>query len=702
MRKSYKLVNYLIVILMLAAPFFTLGTKVAAEENQTKTTNTEQQNTIEHSIIISEETNEIPLPLIDLEIEEGDTVLDALIKATEENHIWLSYRGQGAGAYVEGIDDVFEFDRGSGSGWMYKVNGVFPNRGAGVIKLVPGDRVEWLYTTNLGQDIGAELNPFRENLEPTILVNGFTDGDTVKEKHLSFTIDATSYFGTPLVPIVKVNELEIFPTEENHYNVALHEGNNTISIYAEDKEGRHVSQSYTIQYEKVKEPAPTPGDKNEETDFDHVQLTAAIENTSAFILENGVDSEWEAIGLATSGKVIPENYLSVFHENVENQIISGLENGRIKITDIQRIAIAAVAICLDPRNIDGMNLLELIYNSPERRGGFDTMTFQGNNGPIFALIALDTKNFPVPEDAKWTRQALIDELLRTQNDDGSWSLNEMFDTPSVDITGMALTGLSPYKDQPAVREALDRAVNWLSSVQTDNGGFDGGDFVGGITSEATSQVIIGLSAYGIDPTSQAFTKNGNNIISHLLAFQNPDGGFKHTMDYDYSDAMATEQALQALVAYNNFHNGKGSLYHFGELEEELPDDNGDNPGEEEKPGNQEDEQGKDEEPKDQDEQEKDENHGDKTDDLEKGGNNTDEKEQQGNPENNKNDQKDKDSLKDNGKERTVTDQVSNEIGKKLPDTSSNFYNFILIGVMTMLVGGLLLILHFRQLHKKVS
>lgn len=119
-------------------------------------------NTIVFSIVISEETNEIPLPPTEMEIEEGDTVLQALINITKEKRIQMDYRGgQGATAYVEGIDNVYEFDRGQGSGWMYRVNGIFPDRGAGVVPLLPGDRVEWLYTTNLGVDLGANLQPFR-------------------------------------------------------------------------------------------------------------------------------------------------------------------------------------------------------------------------------------------------------------------------------------------------------------------------------------------------------------------------------------------------------------------------------------------------------------------------------------------------------------------------------------------------------------
>ena len=118
------------------------------------------KDTIVHSIVIS--SSEVPLPPTEMEIQKGDTVLQALISITMEKAIQMDYRGgQGASAYVQGLDNVYEFDRGQGSGWMYRVNGIFPDRGAGVVPLLDGDRVEWLYTTNLGEDLGADLQPFR-------------------------------------------------------------------------------------------------------------------------------------------------------------------------------------------------------------------------------------------------------------------------------------------------------------------------------------------------------------------------------------------------------------------------------------------------------------------------------------------------------------------------------------------------------------
>lgn len=120
----------------------------------------EQASTIVFSIVIS--SSEVPLTPVKMEFKEGDTVLDALIQIAKKHKIQMDYRGgKGASAYVEGIANVYEFDRGQGSGWMYRINGVFPDRGAGTVPLMADDRVEWLYTTSLGEDLKAELKPFR-------------------------------------------------------------------------------------------------------------------------------------------------------------------------------------------------------------------------------------------------------------------------------------------------------------------------------------------------------------------------------------------------------------------------------------------------------------------------------------------------------------------------------------------------------------
>ena len=58
-------------------------------------------------------------------------------------------------AYIEGIGNIYEFDCGELSGWLYKVNGNFPSYGCSRYKLKPGDKVEWVYTCDLGNDVGG-------------------------------------------------------------------------------------------------------------------------------------------------------------------------------------------------------------------------------------------------------------------------------------------------------------------------------------------------------------------------------------------------------------------------------------------------------------------------------------------------------------------------------------------------------------------
>lgn len=92
---------------------------------------------------------------IQVDISGSKTVLDVLKKATRSQKMQMEYTGSGATAYVQGIDNLYEFDKGSGSGWMYSVNGKFPNRSAGIWPLSSGDDIQWLYTEDLGKDLGA-------------------------------------------------------------------------------------------------------------------------------------------------------------------------------------------------------------------------------------------------------------------------------------------------------------------------------------------------------------------------------------------------------------------------------------------------------------------------------------------------------------------------------------------------------------------
>ena len=93
-------------------------------------------------------------------LSDNDTVWDVLQRATKEHKIQMEYQGPNENiynsVYVEGINHLYEFSAGPLSGWMYKVNGVYPNYGCSQYTLKDGDVIEWHYTVDLGRDLGQE------------------------------------------------------------------------------------------------------------------------------------------------------------------------------------------------------------------------------------------------------------------------------------------------------------------------------------------------------------------------------------------------------------------------------------------------------------------------------------------------------------------------------------------------------------------
>lgn len=93
-----------------------------------------------------------------IEIKEGENVFDVLKRVTRSKGIQMEFRNDPlySGAYVEGINHLYEFDGGELSGWMYKVNGWFPNYGCSQYYVKENDYISWNYTCNLGKDVGDQ------------------------------------------------------------------------------------------------------------------------------------------------------------------------------------------------------------------------------------------------------------------------------------------------------------------------------------------------------------------------------------------------------------------------------------------------------------------------------------------------------------------------------------------------------------------
>lgn len=267
---------------------------------------------------------------------------------------------------------------------------------------------------------------------------------------------------------------------------------------------------------------------------------------------SSTNGEWQILGLARSGKLeqdIKTGYLANVVKKLQDT--DGVLHKK-KYTEYSRVALALTALGEDAASIGGYNLLEPLAD-------FDQTVWQGVNGAIFALIAFDSNQYEIPPVKKGktqtTREGLISHILQMQNADGGWSMSGV--TSDSDLTGMALQALAPYYTRQEVKSAVDQAVAFLSSIQLSDGTYKS---AGERNSESCAQVVVGLTALGLDPhTDSRFVKKGKSALDGLLSFSVKGGGFQHVLGSGM-DQMATEQGYYALVAYDRFVNGKNFLY----------------------------------------------------------------------------------------------------------------------------------------------
>ena len=102
--------------------------------------------------------NGILLETVELEFNGGESVFDVFRKVLREEELHFEYVDASAydSVYIEGIGNLYEFDCGPQSGWMFSVNGVYPGLGCSAYTLADGDVIVFHYTCDLGADLGAD------------------------------------------------------------------------------------------------------------------------------------------------------------------------------------------------------------------------------------------------------------------------------------------------------------------------------------------------------------------------------------------------------------------------------------------------------------------------------------------------------------------------------------------------------------------
>lgn len=282
-----------------------------------------------------------------------------------------------------------------------------------------------------------------------------------------------------------------------------------------------------------------------------------VEKVALRTAENIINShtymdEWAIIGLnrykGLEAETISKKYSTALgKELIENSGILTTNN----YTEYSKAILALTSMGINPVKIQGYDLTAQLED-------LDMLTIQGINGPIWALLALDSGGY----GSESIREVLVEYILENEISGGGWSLSS--DTPDIDITSMALTALSPYSSHQDVAPYIQRGLDFLSSSQKQDGGFESMDTE---NSESSSQVIVALTSLGIDPMGDSrFIRNGNSVIDSLLdGHYNGSGGFSHLRGQK-EDKIATEQAFYALVSYIRLRNGETSLFNMTDIQ----------------------------------------------------------------------------------------------------------------------------------------
>ncbi len=439
-------------------------------------------------------------------VSNNATVLDVILAVVGDR---FDIKNE-SGNYIQAITpkdgtELAEFTNGKLSGWMYTLNGVHPNLGVAQQYLNEGDVIVFHYTDDYSRENAFDQQKSADEVITMIAAIGtvsLSKGAAISQARTAY--DKLSADEKALV----TNYDKLLAAEAAYAKLVAEMGEKLDEIY---------------------------------------KTTGNFMATLGTPTVNSTGGEWMVIGLARSGRTVPAGYYDNVVEYVKAKADANERLHRAKVTDNARVILALTAIGKDVTNVGGHNLLKGLDN-------MDYVQTQGINGPIFTLIALDSHNYPTMGDV--TREKLIQVILDAQLNDGGWDLSA--DKADPDMTAMAIQALAPYyKTNETVKAAVDKALEALSALQRNDGGF--GSW-GTVNSESCAQVIVALTALGIDPAKDSrFVKNDLTVLDALASFYVTGGGFKHVADKG-RDGMATEQGYYALAAYYRFVNAQTRLY----------------------------------------------------------------------------------------------------------------------------------------------
>ena len=326
----------------------------------------------------------------------------------------------------------------------------------------------------------------------------------------------------------------------DYYVYGLSEGTVTATGTPVDKTNNVEPVVLTIKVEASEQEAP------DLTALTNKGLEGFLSYAEKNVNQNyDINGAWNLYTLARAGKSITiqeaNKYYDAVVEASKNWTVEGT-----KPTDMEKAALVLSLINRDITNVDGVNIAQLIYNSEKLSDGANELAY--------ALLALDARNTVISSDAKWSRDKIIAELKKFQNEDGGigWTKG----SSDVDTTAMVLQALGRYQDNEAAKEIIEKALTYIESKADAN--YDYGN------ANTTAMVVLALTSLNKDVTTTIGTKYKNTLTALMSYYSEDEGAFVYLKGGKVNQ-YATIQAVWALTSYKLYTEGKDGYWNLNNV-----------------------------------------------------------------------------------------------------------------------------------------
>ena len=475
---------------------------------------------------------------------EGTTVYEVLEALLKEKGIEYVIEDGYYGPYLTEIDGLKSGKFGGYDGWMY-----FIQNGSSITS----DRTDI--------QAGDEVVFYYGDFDKTSLVNNVIFNPEVPKENEEFELKiqysyfdwATNEMASKNLSNVKcvIDNKEYLSNEEGIIKLNLQNGIHTyeFSSYAENDVPFIVLTKGTFKLDSINKPVLLFND----SDYNKVQdnklikedIKETLAETTNYLVNNN-NSPWGAFSLYKLGKSSKMDFL----ENIKNatEDLSVLSAG-----ELESSTIGIASLGYNPKNFMKKDFVKELFSR-------DLNKFLTNE-IMFAIITMNALN--IKDEYKITEKDLVNELLNRYDEGWNWT-SGLQNKTDIDMTAAAISALSPYYNGKAIDgvdnlevvNKVNEAVQILKSRQSEDGHIAS---TYGTSAETDAFVILALVSIGIDPSGESFTKESGNLTQAFLSYKGSQGAFNHN-DSMPNNAYATENALRALIALNNFNQNAYNYY----------------------------------------------------------------------------------------------------------------------------------------------